>query len=77
MLEISVKEVRKNLSHWLSKAEHGNEIVITRRGKRVAKMVSSISDNALPRLGDFRKKLNVSGISMSDMVIENRRSERY
>ena len=77
MIEISVKEARKNLSRLLDKVEHGDEIVITRRGKRVAKMVTPISNTKLPQLQGFRKQLNVAGKSMSDVVVENRKSERY
>ncbi|MCG8333681.1 MAG: type II toxin-antitoxin system prevent-host-death family antitoxin, partial [Proteobacteria bacterium] len=38
MLEINVKEARSNLSNILDRVEKGEEIIITRRGKRVARI---------------------------------------
>ena len=77
MLEISVKDARKNLSMLLDKVEHGDEIVITRRGKRVARLISPVQNGKLPELISFRRQLKVSGGSMSETVINNRKSERY
>ena len=77
MLEISVKDARKNLSMLLDKVEHGDEIVITRRGKRVARLITPVQNAKLPELISFRRQLKVSGESMSKTVIENRKSERY
>ncbi len=77
MLEISVKEARKNLSMLLDKVEHGDEIVITRRGKRVAKLITPTQNENLPKLTHFRRQLTVSGESMSETVINNRKRERY
>jgi prevent-host-death family protein len=77
MLEISVKEARKNLSMLLDKVEHGDEIIITRRGKRIAKLITPTQNEKLPQLVDFRGQLKVSGKSMSETVIKNRKSARY
>lgn len=43
MIEMSVKEARKNLSLLLDKVEHGDEIMITRRGRRVAKITAPMT----------------------------------
>ena len=77
MLEISVKDARKNLSMLLDKVEHGDEIVITRRGKRVARLITPVQNEKLPKLKSFRRQLQVSGEPMSETVINNRKSERY
>lgn len=77
MLEISVRDARKNLSMLLDKVEHGDEIVITRRGKRVARLITPVQNKKLPELASFRGQLRVSGESMSDTVINNRERERY
>jgi prevent-host-death family protein len=77
VLEISVKDARKKLSMLLDKVEHGDEIVITRRGKRVARLVTPVRNAKLPELISFRRQLKVSGASMSETVINNRKSERY
>jgi len=39
MLEVNVKEARSNLSSLLDRVEAEEEIIITCRGKNVAKMV--------------------------------------
>ena len=77
MIEISVKDARKNLSMLLDKVEHGDVIVITRRGKRVARLITPVQNAKLPELIRFRRQLKVSGGSMSETVIDNRKSERY
>jgi prevent-host-death family protein len=77
MIEINVKEARKNLSLLLDKVEHGDEVVITRRGKRVAKLVVPVTNKKLPKLESFRNQLKISGVSMSETVLENRTIERY
>ncbi len=77
MLEISAKEARKNLSLLLDKVEHGDEIVITRRGKRVAKLTPPVQHEQLPPLASFRQQLQVSGDPLSEAVVESRAHERY
>ncbi|MBU2511071.1 type II toxin-antitoxin system prevent-host-death family antitoxin [bacterium] len=78
MLEINVKEVRDNLSSILDKVEKGEEIIITRRGKRVAR-ISNIDTkpNPLQSLKQFRSKISVKGKSLSQTVIDHREEERY
>ena len=38
--QISLQEANQNLSHYIKAVEQGTEIVITRRGKPVVRMVS-------------------------------------
>jgi len=77
MMEISVKEARKNLSFLLDRVEHGDEIVITRRGKRVARLITPALEEKLPGLKHFRAELKVSGEPVSQTVLKSRASERY
>jgi len=76
-MEISVKEARQKFSSLLDKVAHGNEIIITRRGRRVAKLVTAAKDAKLPQLKRFRGELKVTGKPLSQTVIENRSGERY
>jgi prevent-host-death family protein len=78
MLEINVKEVRSNLSSILDKVEKGEDIVITRRGKRVAK-ISNLDDNPIPlrSLMKFRENIQIKGSSLSQTVVSQREEERY
>ncbi len=77
-MEISVKETRRNFSSLLDRTEKGEEIVILRRGKRVARLVPL--NNALKRLPDlsrFRSSISVKGKGLSDAVAQARKEERY
>jgi prevent-host-death family protein len=76
-MEISVKEARQNFSSLLDKVAHGNEIVITRRGKRIAKLVTTAKKATLPQLKRFRGEIDLIGKPVSQAVIENRMDERY
>ena len=77
MVEVNVKDARSQLSDLLNRVEKGEEIIITRRGKRVARMVPSRGENPLPSLRDFRASLKVRGKPLSQTVIDARKEERY
>jgi len=79
MIEISVKEARGNLSALLNKVEHGEEITITRHGKKIARLVPPAKgkNKPLPGLNDFRSAIKVKGKSLSQTVIRLRNTERY
>jgi prevent-host-death family protein len=77
MLQVNVKDARSNLSTLLNRVAAGEEIVITRRGKRVAKLVPPQAENRLPSLDNFRSSLEIDGKPMSQEVIDARREERY
>jgi len=78
MLEINVKEARGSLSSILDRVEKGEEIIITRRGKRVAR-ISNIENIPTPlqSLKQFRSKISIKGKSLSQIVINQREEERY
>ena len=77
MLEVNVKEARSKLSILLDRVERGEEIVIKRRGKKVALLVSPKNENALPSLKKFRASISATGKSLSEIVIDLRKEERY
>ena len=77
MLEVNVKEARSKLSELLNKVEKGEEITITRRGKKVARLVSTRTKATLPSLKGFRQTLSVFGKPMSEVIIGSRKIERY
>ena len=78
MLEVNVKEARSNLSSILDKVEQGEDIVITRRGKRVAR-ITHLDENPTPlkSLRKFREHIKLKGKSLSQTVIMQREEERY
>ena len=78
MTIVSIKEARRNISRFITKAEQGEEIFITRRGKQVAHIQGiSRSRPKLPLLNKFRKSITISGQPMSKTVIKGRSGERF
>lgn len=78
MLEINVKEARSNLSSILDRVEKGEEVIITRRGKRVARISNVVDDSTpLQSLKQFRAKISIKGKSLSQTVIDQREDERF
>ena len=77
-MEISAKEARSKLSFLLKKAEEGSEIVIARRGKKVARLIA-VEDRVkrLPTLRSFRASVKVKGASLSTVVSHEREEARY
>jgi len=78
MLEINVKVARSNLSSLLDRVEQGEEIFITRRGKRVARL-SALHEAPVPlkSLKGFRANIKIKGEPLSHTVIGQRGEERY
>ena len=77
MLEVNVKEARRNLSSLLDRVERGEEITIKRCGKKVALLLSPERKNALPSLKDFRASISTTGKPLSETVIDMRQEESY
>jgi len=77
-MKINVKEARTKLSFLLDCVEEGEEVIITRHGKDVACLVSpKNTTNKLPSLKKFRFSIGIKGDPMSEMVIRERKKERY
>lgn len=49
-MDVAVSEFRANLSHWLRRAQEGDEIVVTERGLPVARIVGVAVSPLLDRL---------------------------
>ena len=77
MLEVNVKESRSNLSSLLDRVERGEEILIKRRGKKIARLVSSENNKLLPSLQNFRVSIKSTGDPLSKIVTDLRNEERF
>ena len=89
MASVGIRELRANLSRWLERARKGEEVVITDRGRPVARLTSPTGETTLDRLIaeglvtpakrkktpiDRRTLVRVKGKGrISDFVIEQRR----
>jgi prevent-host-death family protein len=78
MIEINAKKARGEWSSLLKRVEEGDEVVNSRRGKKVAKLVSlKEAPRRLPSLKAFRTAIRIMGAPLSQTVILSRGKERY
>lgn len=79
MREITVRDARRDFRELLDRVAAGEEVLLTRRGKAVARLSppGAVKPKALPRLAHFRSTLEVRGRALSQEVAAARREERY
>jgi prevent-host-death family protein len=78
MMEISTKKAGSEPSSLLRRVEKGEEVIILRRGKEVARLVPAPgAETRLPSLKDFRASIRVKGEPLSRTVVRMRGEERY
>lgn len=77
-MEINITEARNKLSSLLTLVEKGEEVIIIRRGKEIARILPpSPKSNLFPCLKEFRSTIRTDGESLSSIVIQARKQERY
>jgi prevent-host-death family protein len=76
---VNLKEARRRLSDLVRAAEKGESIVLTRRGRKVARIEGARerATKRLPSLAEFRASIVVKGKPLSQTVIDARREARY
>jgi len=78
MIKVTVKQTRERLRHYIDMAEQGEQIVVSRRGRPVVRLVPmSVTCEPLPPLEEFRRTIARGGSPLSECVINSRRDERY
>ena len=76
--KVSVREARQHLRLLLDQVQAGDEVVMTRRGVEVARLVRPQRKPVrLPDLEGFRASVKLRGEPLSRQVINSRRSSRY
>lgn len=80
MQEIGAFEAKNQLSALLARVEQGEEIMITRRGKPVAKLTSPVSEfnvklamEAADRIRKRSENHTLNGMSIKDLINEDRK----
>jgi prevent-host-death family protein len=69
MKHIGIKQAREALPELVHRAEAGEEIVITRQGRAVARLVAAPrTPRALPPLREFRVSLGTGGTPAARLV---------
>lgn len=80
MTEVGAFEAKNRLGQLLDRVEAGEEIVITRRGKAVARLVppTAVTDRersrrAVEEIREARKGVTLGGITIRELIDEGRR----
>lgn len=78
-MEIGAFEAKNKLGQLLDMVEHGEEIVITRRGKEVARLVPAkgafnrqAAREAARGIRDMSKGVTLGGLKLKDLIDEGR-----
>jgi len=74
-VRVSVGEARARFRELLDRVRAGEEIVLTRRGKEVARLVPPRPRKRLPDLGSFRASIELKGEPASRTVARLRGEE--
>jgi prevent-host-death family protein len=79
MREVGAFEAKSKLGSLLDRVERGEEIVITRRGRAVARLVPAEpgfdrgrAQRAVEGILELRKGLTLGGVSIKELVNEGR-----
>ena len=78
MQRASVREVRDNLRAYLDRAEAGEEIVVMRWGREVARIVPpQWEPQRFPDLTEFRNSIKLRGEGVLETLLRMREETRY
>ncbi len=77
-MTINIREARENFAKIINQAQQGEEIVITRNGEPVARIVAPAQRSLLEpdELAAFRKSLDTP-TNLPNAVLMSREEERY
>lgn len=78
MIKISMREFTRNVAEYISRVNHGEKFVITKRNKSVADIVPHKGDKIKPGWSTVlpRKKLK-SKASASELYLKYKNEEKY
>jgi antitoxin (DNA-binding transcriptional repressor) of toxin-antitoxin stability system len=74
MKELSIREMRAALGHLDELLDREGEIILTRRGKKVARLVPITAKRQLPSHRDLRRRMPV--LRSSTELVRAERDER-
>ena len=78
MRQANIKYARDHLRSLIDEVAEGQEVVVTRRGEPVARLVPiEVTPRRLPSLADFRDSIRVKGRPLSEEIVTAREEERY
>lgn len=50
MSEVGIAQLRQNLKNWIARAQRGDEVIVTERGRPVARLTGITTPSALEEL---------------------------
>ncbi len=74
MKTVTLRQMQHNLSEIVRQIDHGEEIVVTRRGRPMARLVPIIPQKTRAEWPDFAARAVRAKRSLSDVIIEERNS---
>ncbi|MBN3909757.1 MAG: type II toxin-antitoxin system Phd/YefM family antitoxin [Nostoc sp. NMS1] len=78
MTQITIEEATKNLYKLLEKVAKGEQFVLMKEGKEVARLLPPQQEKKVfPNLNYFRKSIVLKGSEMSTTILEERDNQRY
>lgn len=74
MRKAGIREARQHLSELLAEVALGREILITDRGRAVARLAPVIAENTggVPDLAEFRSRMGQSEPSLAEYISQDR-----
>jgi prevent-host-death family protein len=73
MKHVGIKQARQELPGLIGRVEAGEEVIITRQGKPVAKLIAAPKTlQALPSLTQFRKAIGENGTPAAQLLRDER-----
>ena len=72
MKTAGVREARQNLTALIDETKKGREVVITERGRPVARLVPPVGKSAFPDLAVFRRRSPRLATPLSQTLLEDR-----
>ena len=78
MIKTGIREARRRFSEYINKVQKGEEIIITKRGEPIAKLVSiqKRKCNKLKSHKELRNSIKRMGKPLSKILLESR-EERF
>jgi prevent-host-death family protein len=69
MKHVGIKQARQELPGLIDRAEAGEEVIITRQGKPVARLIAAPkARKALPSLAQFRNAIGANGTPATQLL---------